>query len=186
MRRPRVKKRNECLSEILDEKTVKIVKDISRETKMPEKEVIKELVSDGLKYRELEKKYSLIDKREVWDNRFYYLKIEAGYLYYRLRIKELIDELKSLAMMSTGIAKELEMCYSLLESKENSIKERRENLKKLQEHLEKYIEEYVLPDEKELEEKRYADDKIVIESIKKVLKAYEKAISDEDKGKEEI
>jgi hypothetical protein len=186
MRKPGWTKKRDHFTDILEEKILDNVRKISSEKKLSEKEVVNQLITDGLKYRELKRKYSVIDTRDVWDNRFYYLKIEAGYLYYRLRVKELLDEIKSLSMMATGIAKELELCYNMLESCGKDLEERKDNLKELQKGLKKYVEEYVLPDEIELEEKRYADDKTVIESIKKILETYEKVIEDEKVSKREL
>ncbi len=46
---------------------------------------IEELIKKGYEYHELEKMYEKnVHNREVWDKRFYFLKIESAYLYYRV------------------------------------------------------------------------------------------------------
>ena len=154
-------------------KEVEAIKDFTDRNHLDFNEAVRKLLEMGLKYVNLENKYGRVDDREVWDNRYYFLKIESGYLYYRLRVKELLEEIKSLIMLSTSLAKDLETCYK--ENKENisNADERIKRLKITRRQLEKYIDTYIFFDEKKLEEKKYAEDIKVLESIKKTLKKYE-------------
>ncbi len=142
-------------------------------------DALRELVLKGKKFEEMEKKYGSIDRREVWDNRFYYLRVEAGYLYYRLRVRELIDELKSLIMIASSLAAELDTCYSKRENVNTVDPKRSEWLREIRDKLEEYIHTYILLDEKELEEKRYAEEEEILDSIENTLEEYRRVFHEE-------
>jgi len=137
-------------------------------------QALKELIQKGLRYSELERQYGKdVDSRELWDKRFYYLKIESGYLYYRLRLKEVIDELKTLAIRFAGVLGSLETCYKQCMSSE-ALEVELKKLADLKEFIRYYLETYVITVNKELEEKKYADDKEIIKFVEKTLEKYKR------------
>jgi len=137
-------------------------------------QALKELIQKGLRYDELERQYGKdVDSRELWDKRFYYLKIESGYLYYRLRLKEVIDELKTLAIRFAGVLGSLETCYKQCISSE-ALDAELKKLADLKEFIRYYLDTYVITVNKELEEKKYADDKEIIKFVEEALKKYKK------------
>ena len=137
-------------------------------------QALKELVQKGLRYDELERQYGKdVDSRELWDKRFYYLKIESGYLYYRLRLKEVIDELKTLAIRFAGVLGSLETCYKQCMSSE-ALEVELKKLADLKEFIRYYLDTYVITVNKELEEKKYADDEEIIRFVEEALEKYKK------------
>ncbi len=139
---------------------------------------VEELIKKGYRYAQLERMYGKsVHDREIWDKRFYYLKVEAGYLYYRLRFRDLLEELRSMAMILMGTVRSLELCYQRYAPKTESISQELKELEKLKRIAKYYTEEYVLSGMKELEERRYADDREVIESIEETLKRYKEAMN---------
>jgi len=142
---------------------------------------LEELVRKGYRYAQLEKMYGKsVHDREIWDKRFYYLKVEAGYLYYRLRFRDLLEELRSMAMILMGTVRSLELCYQRYAPKTESIEQELKELEKLKRIAQHYTEEYVLSGRKELEERKYADDEEVLRSIEETVKRYRKMLSGGD------
>ncbi len=102
------------------------------------------------------------------------LAIEAGYAYYRLRLKEILDEMKSIAMLLSGLASELKVCLNELEKTGlyRSIRDRRIRLEETEERVKRIIEKYVLEARRDLGEKSRVSDKELVESIEKILREY--------------
>ncbi|NPA96677.1 MAG: hypothetical protein GXO32_03645 [Crenarchaeota archaeon] len=146
---------------------------------------LEELIRKGYRYAQLERMYGKsMHDREVWDKRFYYLKVEAGYLYYRLRFRDLLEELRSMAMILMGTVRSLELCYQRYAPKTESVLQELKELEKLKRIAKHYTEQYVLSGRKELEEKKYADDEEVLKSIEETVKRYKKVLGrgDEQAG----
>ncbi len=94
-----------------------------------------DLVEKGYNYCLLERKYgNKIDSEEVWSNSLRILKIEAGFLYYRLRTRELIKKLKNIVFILSGVIGDLESCYETLR-KYKDINIKIEELKKYKDEL---------------------------------------------------
>ena len=65
---------------------------------------VRDLLIKGYWYWLLEKKYGKerVGSREAWDKTYSCLKVESGYLYYRLRLSDVIEELRSLLFIFSG------------------------------------------------------------------------------------
>ncbi len=151
----------------------RLVEEYAQEKGMDFRKALEELVKKGYRYAQMEKMYGKsVHDREVWDKRFYYLKIEAGYLYYRMRFRDLLEEMRSLSMILLGTVKSLELCYQRYAPKNEIIEKELKELEKLERTARRYIEEFVLSGRKELEEKVYADDREVLKSIEETLRKY--------------
>ncbi len=135
-------------------------------------EAVRRILVMGVRYYYLKKTYGEhVDSRELWDRRYYYANVEAGYLYYRMRLGEVIRDFKDVIRTMSSILGELEACYKasgpILGEKglERRIREYREIVVK-------YFKEYLFNAERELEEERYVSDKDVIKSLQEILKKY--------------
>ncbi len=160
--------------EELPENIQELIKQYAERNNIDYLQALKELVQKGLRYDELERQYGKdVDSRELWDKRFYYLKIESGYLYYRLRLKEVIDELKTLAIRFAGVLGSLETCYKQCMSSE-ALELELKKLAELKEFIRYYLDTYVITVNKELEEKKYADDEEIIRFVEEAVRKYKK------------
>jgi len=160
--------------EEIPENIQELIKQYAERNNIDYLQALKELVQKGLRYDELERQYGKdVDSRELWDKRFYYLKIESGYLYYRLRLKEVIDELKTLAIRFAGVLGSLETCYKQCMNSD-AVELELKKLAELKEFIRYYLDTYVITVNKELEEKKYADDEEIIKFVEEAVKKYKK------------
>ena len=171
---------DKALERVLSSDVLEIVRAYAREREIDLHRALEELVRKGYRYAQLEKMYgkSLHD-REVWDKRFYYLKIEAGYLYYRMRFRDALEELRSMAMILMGTVRSLELCYQRYAPKSEAVQRELEELEKLKKLAQHYTQNYVLAGRRELEEKKYAEDEDVIKSIEETLERYKEMLKRE-------
>ncbi len=148
-----------------------LIRDYAEKKNMSIEDALHDLIVKGYRYYQLETMYDKhVSDREVWDRRFYFLKIEAGYLYYRMRLRDAIEDLRSLAMILSGTISSLEMCYKrCLQSVDGgSLNE----IKRLRQIAEYYLQTYVLNLSRELEEKKYANDEEILHSIEETVAKY--------------
>jgi len=171
---------DKVLEKVLSEDALEIVRAYAREREVDLKKALEDLIRKGYRYSQLEKMYgkSLHD-REVWDKRYYYLKIEAGYLYYRMRFRDALEELRSMAMILMGTVRSLELCYQRYAPKSEAVQKELEELEKLKKLAQYYTQNYVLAGRRELEEKKYAEDEDVIKSIEETLERYKEMLKRE-------
>jgi len=159
--------------EDLPPEVVQLVEEYAQEKGLDFRKALEDLVKKGYRYAQMEKIYGKsVHDREIWDKRFYYLKVEAGYLYYRMRFRDLLEEMRSLSMILLGTVKSLELCYQRYAPKSDIIEKELNELKKLEQTAKRYVEEFVLMGRRELEEKVYADDREILKSIEETLKRY--------------
>jgi len=139
-------------------------------------EAIIELLRKGYEYSDLEKKYDkYTHDREVWDRRYYFLKVETAYVYYRLKLRDLYEEIKSLTMTLSSVVSTLEHAlqrYSITDEHMT------EYLNKVHEIVKHYLDSYVLTSRKE-ENAPEVSDAEVIRSIEETLDRYKKLIGKE-------
>ena len=145
-------------------------------------EALADLVRKGLRYHELEVMYGKdLHDKEVWDKRYYYLKIEAGYLYYRLRLREVMDEMKSLVLTLSGVLGSLEACYRRCLSSDEKEEVELRRVDELRKVVKMYLDKYIVGIKQELNERRYVDDEEVLNSIEEAVKRYRKVFVNEKK-----
>ncbi len=122
-------------------------------------DAVNELIEKGYNYWLLEQKYKdKVNSEEVWNSSYRILRIEAGFLYYRLRTRELVEELKNIVFILSGVIADLESCYETLKKYEK-IRINIDKIKRYRDELNKYLKSYVFSNYRELEEaeSRYID-----------------------------
>ena len=143
-------------------------------------DALRDLVKKGYRYHELELMYGdPSTHREVWDNRWYYFRVEAAYLNCRLRLRDVINDLRGLAMTFSSTVAELETMYKrcgLLN--ENA----RAHLDRLRGFVNYYMETYIHSYRRYVESTSpdnsdEPSEEEVVENVKKALKRYEEIIA---------
>ncbi len=146
-------------------------------------ESIRNLISKGYWYWILEKKYghSRINNQEIWDRAYDYLRVESGYLYYRLRLRDVIEEMRKLIIILSSVLSDLKTCYGMLKSSGYSnISVGEDKIKEYQDFLRNYMENYVLALRRELDEKKYVEDEeSFLNDIVELVKRYRKKMLEE-------
>jgi len=172
------------LKELLGEDIYGTIEKHAKRRGLSFKDALRELIAKGIRYVELESIYGKdVTDREVWDKRFYYLKIESAYIHCRLRVKELVEELRSFIMRYAGVVAALEICYERYAPKNERIAAELEELRKARKIADKYLDKYVLgKGTKDIAlEGEVVSDEDVIKSIEEGLRKYREIVKREGK-----
>ena len=143
-------------------------------------QALRELVRKGYRYHELETMYGDPSAhREVWDKRWYYFRVEAAYLNCRLRLRDVINDLRGLAMTFSSTVAELETMYKRCGVLNENAKA---HLERLRGFVDYYMETYIHSYRRYVEntsgeENDEPSEEEVIESVKEALKKYEKLLA---------
>jgi len=168
----------------LSEEAARLVEKYAIRKNLDLNKALTELVEKGYQQYRLEETYGEgINNRELWDRRFYYLKIESGYLYYRLRLSEVVEEMKNLILIMSGLIGDLESCYKTCLGRSRLVLEEEEKLRNLRETLNRYFDRYINVVREELGKKKYVDDREVIKSIEETIRKYKEEFRLEGKEK---
>ncbi len=149
-----------------------------RETSL--EQALRELVKKGYRYHELETMYGdPSSHREVWDKRWYYFRVEAAYLNCRLRLRDVINDLRGLAMTFSSTVAELETMYKRCGMLNENAKA---HLERLRGFVDYYMETYIHSYRRYVEstsgeESDEPSEEEVIENVKEALKKYEKLLT---------
>ena len=65
-------------------------------------------------------------------------------LYYRLRLKEVIDEMKPLVMTLSGVLSDLETCYGRCLSEKSGLSGELKKVEELREIVKDYLDRYLM------------------------------------------
>ncbi len=136
---------------------------------------VRDLLIKGYWYWLLEKKYGKekASSREAWDKTYSCLKIESGYLYYRLRLSDVIKELRNLLFVFSGLLSDLSTCHYELKKRDPKVRVDENRVKEYKDRLNKYMKEYVLSLRKELETRKYVEDEEeFLEELEEIIHKY--------------
>ncbi len=169
-------KDGECIKQIIkDDHLSEIITRIMMDYHVDRDEALRKLLEMGARYYSLSKTYGeAVDRRELWDRRFYYMNVEAGYLYYRYRLGEVINDFEHVLRLLSTLVGELENCYKKCE--DMSIEKAMEKVREFQENVIKYFNEYIEEARKDLNQEKYVSDKEVLKSIKAIIRKYEETL----------
>ncbi len=143
-------------------------------------QALRELVKKGYRYHELETMYGdPSTHREVWDKRWYYFRVEAAYLNCRLRLRDVINDLRGLAMTFSSTVAELETMYKRCSMLNENAKA---HLERLRGFVDYYMETYIHSYRRYVESTSSEDgdepsEEEVIESVREALKKYERLLT---------
>ncbi len=157
----------------ISSKSMNIINRYSRENDIDFNSSVEELIAKGYEYHKMESYYKKnIRDREVWDKRFYFLTVESRYLYYKLKVRELYEELKTQTLQLSSILSQLEYCYQRYMKNNENAREELEKIREMRKSLDKYADKYLLINRKSSSQDEYIDDDEVISSIKETLARY--------------
>lgn len=132
-------------------------------------EAIRELVRKGYNYWLLESKYKdRVDSPLVWDRGLQVMKIESAFLYYRMRVREVIEELRNAILILSGVLADLESCYKTCKPRNIDL----ERIKGYRRELSRYMDDYIKPLKEELEIANEIDVEELLENVERLLAKY--------------
>ena len=103
---------------------------------------VADLLRKGYEYADLEKRYGKsVHDREVWDRRYYFLKAESAYLYDRVWLRDLYEEVRTLAMNMSSLVSALEHVVRRCGLEDRNMDEYLSRMRSVARH---YIDSYVL------------------------------------------
>jgi len=140
---------------------------------------VRDLIKMGYDYWNMKSQYGDdISDRELWDIRYKLLKLESGYLHYKLLLREALERLRALTLNLSSLLSQLDTCWSKLGEPHLSESE------KFRRFLKEYSDEFVFAARKELESKEYEGikDEDVIRDIERLLKHYKEKFGIKDGG----
>ncbi len=148
---------------------------MSSEEETDKSKAAKDLLIKGYWYWLLEKKYGEegARSREAWDKTYSCLKVESGYLYYRLRLSDVIEELRNLLFIFSGLLSDLSTCYRELKKRDPNVKVDESRVSRYREKLNRYMNEYVLSLRREIETRKYVEDEqSFLKELEDIIKRY--------------
>ena len=138
-------------------------------------EAVARLVEKGYHYWQLEQRSEDREPRGAWDSTEWTMRVAAGYAYYRLRLRDAVEELRRLTMTLGGVLGDLRLCYEHPEKlrRDPAFAERIERYKR---ELRAYIDEFITALRRDIDSgDRYARDEEVIEALEALLERYKRA-----------
>ncbi len=143
-------------------------------------EAITELIKMGYKYWNMRSQYGdNLSDRELWDIRFRLLKLESGYLHYKLMLREALERLRNLTMNLSSALSQLDTCLARLKDADPSLTIDLSESKRLRRFLKEYSEEFIFSARNEVESGEWegVKDEEVINDIEELLKRYKRLLS---------
>ncbi len=159
----------------IDDETAKLIEYFMRTEKLDDiNNTIIQLIKKGYSYWLLERKYGKnLEEHKVWSKEYWNLKTSSGFVYYRLRLKDAIDEIKRLAITMSSLLADLEDCYkrSGYTKKDYFV----EKLRKYRITIEDYLNRFIFDLKKDIEQtsKNYVEnEEEFIEWVEENLQRY--------------
>ncbi|MCE4600938.1 MAG: hypothetical protein F7C38_05170 [Desulfurococcales archaeon] len=136
-------------------------------------EAVRALVRRGYDYWLLERKYGGdVDSMRVWDAGFKCMELEAGFLYYRMRVREVIEELKNAVLILSGVLADLEACYRECGAGGVDL----DRISGYRAELSRYMDEYIKPLRDDVEEGKYVDEAEIVRHVEELVEKYKEKL----------
>lgn len=132
-------------------------------------EAVRELLRKGYNYWLLEKKYGdRVDSPLLWDRGLQCMRVESAFLYYRMRVREVIEELKNAILILSGVLADLESCYKTCKPEAVDLN----RINEYRRELSRYMREYIRPLKEEAESDMGLDVDRVVRDVERLLAEY--------------
>ncbi|MEB3756729.1 MAG: hypothetical protein GSR79_07735 [Desulfurococcales archaeon] len=147
--------------------------------KEKEDEALKELLEKGYRYWLLEKNYGKekVGDRENWDPVYWSMKLASGFAFYKIRLRDAIEELKKLTMSLSGVLGDLKLCYEKPETvRRDPIFGSR--IEEYQKEVNAYVEKFItaLREDVDSSERYVEDEERFLDELESLIKDYRKLL----------
>ncbi len=138
-------------------------------------EAITRLVKMGYRYWNMRSQYGdNLSDRELWDIRFRLLKLESGYLHYKLMLRDALEQLRTLTMNLSSALSQLNTCLARLKDADPNANVDLEDAEKYKRVLEEYSKKFIFSAKEEIESGQCGgiSDEEIIKDIENLLRVY--------------
>lgn len=148
-------------------------------------EAIVRLVKMGYRYWNMRSQYGdNLSDRELWDIRFRLLKLESGYLHYKLMLRDALEQLRTLTMNLSSVLSQLNTCLARLKDVDPNANVDLEDAEKYKRVLEEYSRRFIFSAKEEIESGQCGgiSDEEIIKDIEDLLRVYKERFGMADQG----
>ncbi len=148
-------------------------------------EAIAKLAKMGYRYWNMRSQYGdNLSDRELWDIRFRLLKLESGYLHYKLMLRDALEQLRTLTMNLSSVLSQLNACLARLKDVDPSVNVDLEDADRYKRVLEEYSRKFIFSAKEEIESGQCGgvSDEEIIEDIENLLRMYKEKFGVGRKG----
>ncbi len=144
-----------------------------------EDKALRELLEKGYRYWLLERNYGKdkISDRENWDPVYWSMKLASGFAFYKIRLRDAIEELKKLAMSLSGVLGDLKLCYEKPDAvrRDPSFARR---IEEYQKEVNAYVEKFITALRKDVDssEKYVGDEEEFLNELESLIADYRKLL----------
>lgn len=96
------------------------------------------------------------------------MRVESAFLYYRMRVREVIEELKNAILILSGVLADLESCYKTCKPEAVDLN----RINEYRRELSRYMREYIRPLKEEAESDMGLDVDRVVRDVERLLAEY--------------
>lgn len=142
-------------------------------------EAITRLVKMGYRYWNMKSQYGDdLSDRELWDIRFRLLKLESGYLHYKLMLRDALEQLRTLTMNLSSALSQLNTCLTRLKDADPNANVDLEDAEKYKRVLEDYSKKFIFTAKEEIESGQCGgiSDEEIIRDIENLLRLYKEKL----------
>ncbi len=148
-------------------------------------EAVTRLVKMGYKYWNMRSQYGDdLSDRELWDIRFRLLKLESGYLHYKLMLRDALEQLRTLTMNLSSALSQLNTCLARLKDADPNANVDLEDAERYKRVLEEYSKKFIFSAKEEIESGQCGgiSDEEIIRDIENLLHLYKEKLGTHGKG----
>ncbi|MCE4614051.1 MAG: hypothetical protein F7B60_00770 [Desulfurococcales archaeon] len=164
----------------LDDRLKELLKYYLNSTDEGEKgKSVLDLLEKGYRYWLLEKNYGeeKVGDRENWDPVYWSMKLASGFAFYKIRLRDAIEELKKLTMSLSGVLGDLKLCYDKPETvrRDPSFGRR---IEEYQREVNAYVEKFItaLREDVDSSERYVEDEEKFLDELESLIKDYRKLL----------
>jgi len=152
-------------------------------------EAIARLVKMGYRYWNMRSQYGDdLSDRELWDIRFRLLKLESGYLHYKLMLRDALEQLRTLTMNLSSALSQLNTCLARLKDVDPNANVDLEDAKRYKRVLEEYSRKFIFSAKEEIDSGQCGgvSDEEIIKDIENLLRLYKEKFNVPRKETDEL
>ncbi len=150
-----------------------------------EKAVI-DLLEKGYRYWLLERNYGeeSIGDRVNWDPVYWSMKLASGFAFYKIRLRDAVEELKKLTMSLSGVLGDLKLCYEHPEAVRGN-KDFTRKIEEYQREVNMYVEKFItaLREDIDSADRYVEDEEKFLDELEELIKQYRSLLKEKKEKK---